>query len=54
MTKKHFNELANIVQEAKEYICDADRYRIACRIADYCQEDNHLFDREKFLSACEL
>jgi hypothetical protein len=54
MTKKHFTELANIVQDAQDYICDSSRYRLACRIADYCETQNHLFNREKFLMACDL
>ena len=52
MTKKHFDELAKIITEAQEYINDADLYKIANRIADYCSTQSHTFDRERFLKAC--
>lgn len=52
MKKKHFIELARIIKEAREYISDANLYKIANRIADYCETQSHTFDRDRFLKLC--
>ena len=48
LTRKHFKELASILEEHK-----ADPVMIR-DIADFCYESNSNFDRGRFYHACEL
>ena len=70
MTKKHFKAIAEIIKdnalsESQEQIPDHDAQIrvnttlvvgkwIACALADYFADENPLFSRSKFLSACGL
>ena len=52
MTRKHFKELARIIQTAKLHV-DKRGYIASC-LADMCQRANPHFDRERFLAACDV
>jgi hypothetical protein len=57
MTKKHFKRLAAIISEhyriAENFETpEALVSSIAGDIADMCQGENALFDRQRFLTAC--
>lgn len=49
MTRKHFKALAEIVKGIKN---DTDRERTAKLMAGFCAGQNPLFNRSKFLEAC--
>ena len=60
MTKKHFKALAEIIIKNLEALDGRPEITkillmdIALDIANYCQEQNPLFDRQRFLKACGL
>lgn len=49
MTRKHFKALAEIVKGIKN---DAERERTAKLMASFYADQNPLFNRSKFLEAC--
>lgn len=53
MTKKDYIAIADILQTFTGIEPErGDAERIATEVADYCEKENPLFDRERFLSAC--
>jgi hypothetical protein len=56
LRKKHYERIADVVRsfrrsEVSEISLTA--YRIAHDLAEYFAEDNHEFDRKRFLADCE-
>jgi hypothetical protein len=51
MTKKHFKKLASILKEMAEN--NIDLKELVSKIADFCEEENPRFSKEKFLKECE-
>lgn len=63
MTKRHFEAIARMLRERVEFpdgTIDFDSgYRMATRhiafdLADYFEEQNPRFDRQRFLTACGI
>lgn len=60
MTRKHFEALAAMVRETPltGVVEGRDmanvREHFAHTLADFCQDQNSRFDREKFLAACGI
>jgi len=63
LSKKHYKAIAEIISQELDFATTIDghcpncKYRIktlAENLADYFEEDNPRFDRQKFLRACEL
>lgn len=61
MIKKHFIELAEIMQDLKLQLNEANKIGLhpheiheqTCRLlATFCKKQNTKFDRDKFLKAC--
>ena len=48
MTKKHFNEIAKILNESES------KKEIINRMAQFCREQNPNFDMYRFKTACGL
>lgn len=54
LSRKHFIELAKIINESENFIQRVGRVRIANRVAEYCQSENYNFDTDRFMEACGL
>lgn len=54
MSRKHFQELADMVKAASDYLSDAQRSLLARDLCIFCLEQNDRFNKEKFLEACEV
>lgn len=58
MTRKDFEALAGIIKQVSDSKITVREYDgvviLAESIADYCEQDNNMFDREIFLAACGL
>ena len=52
LSRKHFNKLAEIVDLMGDSITDEAQAYLAECLADFCECENPLFDRERFLQAC--
>jgi len=60
MTKKHYKAIAECIALSRcpeigvfyKAGFNACRYNIALHLADYCEQDNPRFDRQKFMNAC--
>jgi len=58
MTRKHFQRLAEALKAIKPEVNTDNRdnyqlwYRAVLAIACVCQQDNPLFDPDKFITAC--
>lgn len=52
MTRKHFVALAQLVNDRKGLIPTAALESLARDLADFCQQQNSNFDRQRFLDAC--
>lgn len=54
MTKKHFIALANAIREANTHYSDPSGYPFNPQtievLADFCEEENSNFNRERWLS----
>lgn len=51
MTKKHFKAIAEIIRNTR---CVKEIAQVAIKLADYFADENPLFDRDKFMTACGL
>ena len=51
-TKKDYIEIAKIMSSEKAKLLDGQHGRIINKLADYFSSDNQLFDRAKFIKAC--
>jgi len=57
LTEKDFEEIAGTVKDAREAIDTGGAPReeyLAVRLADWLEEQNPRFDRDKFLKACGM
>lgn len=54
MSRKHFQELADMVKAASDYLSDQQRSLLARDLVMFCTEHNDKFDKEKFFVACEV
>lgn len=56
MSRKHFQALAECLREAKvQCMLDMDQWEYMIRVvANVCSDDNQLFDRTRFYSACRV
>lgn len=58
MTRKHFKELAAIIQEhytaTDNVTVQVVLERVARDLARFCREQSGAFDRERFLDACGM
>jgi len=54
MTKKHFTAIAGVINDAlwDERNDAATTMQIAGRLAVFFQEENPMFDHERFIAAC--
>lgn len=54
MTRKHFKALAARIKWLRDGINlqPWQHEALAAELADFCRQQNDLFDREKFLAAC--
>ncbi len=48
LTRKHFNALANILNQSK------DKTEIIYKISMFCKDENNNFDIKRFKRACGL
>ncbi len=51
LTRKHFKALAKMVRDMRS-INPTERESLARKLADFCEGQNPLFDRIRFLMAC--
>jgi hypothetical protein len=57
LTRKHFKAIAEVIKTAEnvhQETMDEKRLYIANHLADFCETQNSRFDREKFLTACNV
>jgi len=60
MTKKHYKAIAECIMLSRcpDPVCDVESginqgcQDIAFRLADYCENDNPLFNRQRFIDTC--
>jgi len=60
LSKKNYRAIADCIAKSRCSDCETDIESginqgcqdIAYRLADYCEQDNPLFDRQKFLDVC--
>lgn len=62
-TKQHYRAITEIIASERQFASAADGHCTAClcridaiarRNADYFEQDNPRFDRQKFLKACGI
>jgi len=55
--RKEYKAIAQIIKDVKEWtkedIATLALQDLSCRLADYLQNDNPLFNKSKFLEACK-
>lgn len=58
MTKKHYKAIAEIIKAETSHVNPKFLFipteELSNKLADYFEQDNDRFDRDKFLSACGL
>jgi len=57
MTRKHFEAIAAAVADSQAFTsgeAEAQRFRVADSLADFCAAENSMFDRGRFLAACNV
>lgn len=60
LTKQHYKAIAEIIKRQIKRYCTQGRYgcangveSVSIKLADYFEQDNSRFNRQKFLDACE-
>ena len=53
LDRKHFNEIADIIRRSRHHGDDTRRFIASC-LADFSLRQNCMFDRERFMAACDV
>lgn len=58
-TRQHYKAIAEIIKSTREAMDDRCEWyhavnTIECKLKEYFEQDNPLFNRQKFLEACEI
>lgn len=57
MTKKHYEAIAKILHQSVQYDFEGDyglTTKVVNELADYFEQENPKFNRERFLQACGI
>jgi hypothetical protein len=54
VSRKHFEAIAQLITDLKDRIGEKERRIIAHELANTLSQFNGMFDRGRFLAACEL